>query len=37
LPYDQWARTRIYEIDETGAAIERADTIGDVFKWMRVR
>lgn len=37
LPYDQWARTRIYEIDETGAATERADTIGDVFKWMRVR
>jgi len=37
LPYDEWARTRIYEIDENGTATERGDTLGDVFKWVRVR
>jgi hypothetical protein len=37
LPYEEWRRTKIYELDERGAAIVRADTIGDVFKWIRVR
>lgn len=37
LPYDDYGRSKIYEIDASGAAIERADTIGDVFKWVRIR
>ena len=37
LPYDEWSRTRIYEIDDEGVATERGDTLGDVFKWVRVR
>lgn len=37
LPYDQWGRTRIYEIDADGRATEHGDTLGDVFKWVKVR
>lgn len=37
LPYDEWARSRIYEILADGTAVSRADTLGDVFKWVRVR
>lgn len=37
VPYDEWARTRIYEIDDSGLATEHGDTLGDVFKWVRVR
>jgi len=37
LAYDDWARTKVYEIDENGTATERGDTVGDVFKWVRVR
>ncbi len=35
LPYDEWGRTRIYEIDAEGVATERGDTVGDVFKCPR--
>ena len=37
LPYDDWNRTKMYEIDDEGVATERHDTPGDVFKWIRVR
>ena len=37
LPYDDWGRTKIYELDAAGRATELADTAGDVFKWIRVR
>jgi len=37
VPYDDWGRTKGYEIDEDGAAVEHFDTVGDVFKWVRVR
>jgi hypothetical protein len=37
LPYDSYARSRIYEIGPSGVATERFDVIGDVFKWVRVR
>lgn len=37
LPYDDWNRTKVYEIDDEGVATERYDTPGDVFKWIRVR
>lgn len=37
LPYDDWGRTKIYELDAEGRAVERSDTLGDVFKWIRVR
>jgi hypothetical protein len=37
LPYDSYARSKIYEIVPSGVATERLDVIGDVFKWVRVR
>lgn len=37
LPYDDYARTKVYEIDAQGAATEHLDVTGDVFKWVRVR
>lgn len=37
LPYEEWGRTKIYEIDEGGQATERGDTVGDVFKWLKIR
>ena len=37
LPYDQQSRSKIYEIDASGAASEHLDVPGDVFKWIRVR
>lgn len=37
LPFDEWSRTMVYEIDDDGTAHERFETIGDVFKWVRVR
>ena len=37
LPYDDWGRSKIYEIDDDGQATERGDTAGDVFKWVRIR
>lgn len=37
LPYDEWSRTKGYEIAEDGTATEHFDTVGDVFKWIRVR
>ena len=37
VPYDDWGRTKGYELDDDGVAIERFDTLGDVFKWVRVR
>lgn len=37
LPYDDWGRTKAYELMPDGAAVERFDTAGDVFKWVRVR
>jgi len=37
LPYDDWARSKIYEIGNDGLATERGDTLGDVFKWVKIR
>jgi hypothetical protein len=37
LPYDDYGRTKIYEIGDDGVAIERGDTVGDVFKWVKIR
>ncbi len=37
VPYDDWGRTKAYELMSDGTAIERFDTVGDVFKWVRVR
>jgi hypothetical protein len=37
LPYDDWGRTKIYELDDAGVATEHADVLGDVFKWEHVR
>jgi hypothetical protein len=37
LPYDDYGRSKIYEIGADGAATERGDTLGDVFKWVKIR
>jgi hypothetical protein len=37
VTYEEWSRTRIYELDDDGRATEVGDTIGDVFKWIRIR
>jgi hypothetical protein len=37
LPYQEWGRTKGYELADDGTATERFDTVGDVFKWIRVR
>jgi hypothetical protein len=38
LPFDRWARTKVYELDlATGKATTRFETPGDIFKWIRVR
>ena len=37
LPFDEWARTKVYEIDAAGRATARFEVTGDVFKWVRVR
>jgi hypothetical protein len=37
LPYADWGRSKVYEIGADGIAIERWDTPGDIFKWIRVR
>lgn len=37
LPYDEWKRSAVYELDDEGRATKRFDVAGDVFKWVRVR
>ena len=37
LPYDDWGRSKVYEITDDGTAVERWDTPGDIFKWVRIR
>ncbi len=37
VPYDDWARTKTYELHDDGTATLHFDTTGDVFKWIRVR
>lgn len=37
VPYQDWARTKIFEIGSDGQATLRGDTVGDVFKWVRVK
>jgi hypothetical protein len=37
LPFDDWARTMVYELDANGRASRRFEVVGDVFKWIRVR
>jgi hypothetical protein len=37
LPYDDYRRSKIYEIGADGLATERGDTQGDVFKWVKIR
>jgi hypothetical protein len=38
LPFDDWARTKVYELDAAnGKATARFETVGDIFKWIRVR
>jgi hypothetical protein len=38
VPFEEWAKTRVYELDvAAGTAAFRFETIGDIFKWIRVR
>jgi hypothetical protein len=37
VPYDDYSRSKIYEIGADGLATERGDTLGDVFKWVKIR
>lgn len=37
VPYDDWGRSRGYELDDDGTATEHFDTVGDVYQWVRVR
>jgi hypothetical protein len=37
LPFDMWARTKVYEIDSSGNATARFEVTGDIIKWIRVR
>lgn len=38
LPYEDYGRTRVFEIDmATGSAIERFETTGWVYDWVRLR
>jgi hypothetical protein len=36
VPYEDWGRTRVYELDESGEVSTHLDLLGDAF-WMRVR
>jgi len=37
LPFDEWSKSAVYEIDDEGKAKRRFEVTGDVFKWIRVR
>ena len=37
VPFNEWSRSKVYEIDAAGVAREHFEITGDVFKWMRVR
>jgi len=37
VPYQEWGRTKIYEILADGSAKLHSDTAGDVFKWVKIR
>lgn len=36
-PFEDWSRSKVYELSDDGTAIERFEVAGDVFKWIRVR
>jgi len=37
LPYEDWGRTKVYELDAAGVATEHFDIVGDLFKWVKIR
>jgi hypothetical protein len=37
LPFEDWGKTMVYELDSQGVATRHFETVGDVFKWIRVR
>lgn len=37
LPFDDWSKSAVYELDADGTAEKRFEVEGDVFKWVRVR
>ncbi len=37
VPYQDWSRTRVYEVDLQGNATEHYDTTGSFYDWIKVR
>jgi hypothetical protein len=37
LPFDDWSKSAVYELDSDGKAEKRFEVEGDLFKWVRVR
>jgi hypothetical protein len=37
VPYDDWGKTRVYELDESGGVSTHFDLLGDASGFMRVR
>jgi hypothetical protein len=37
LPFEDWSKSKVYELSDDGVASERFEVAGDVFKWIRVR
>lgn len=37
LPFEDWSKSAVYELDASGKAEKRFVVAGDVFKWVRVR
>jgi hypothetical protein len=37
VPYADWSRTKVYEVDTGGTATEYFDTLGSLYDWIQVR
>ena len=37
VPYSDWSRSKVFELDAEGNASERFETTGVVNEWLRVR
>jgi hypothetical protein len=37
LPFEDWGKTKVFELDAAGRAQAKFETVGDIFKWIKVR
>jgi hypothetical protein len=37
VPYSDWSRSKVFELDDQGIATERFETVGFVNEWIRIR